>query len=153
MTSLSAPTRTARDMQLSLIAYQVGQLLADAAELYGRPRPEKPNDNGEMLVRLQDASISDKCGKAAAAVVDARVKQALDNVMETWEDHSKADFLRMRLSEILTELSDCGEQAPVAFFMAARNPERFCACGVPLMSSMSLTAGNCPRCASELERV
>jgi hypothetical protein len=153
MTRLEAqPSHTERDLKLSLIAYQVGQLLADAAELYGKPRPEKPVKDGEMLVRLQQQDYADKAARAAGRAIDAKIKSALDAIAEQWEDHSQATFLRMRLADVLTELHEAGELAPVVFFMAARLPERFCDCGRSLDTSAQIDAGQCLPCSERTAR-
>lgn len=146
---LTTPKPTATELKLSLIAYQVGQLLADAAELQGRPRPELTRASGEMLVRMQDMGTAEKAARAAAVAINGKVKSALDNVAEQWEDHSAGSFLRMRLSDVLTELTDCGEMAPLVFWMACRQPERFCACGESLTTAALIERGQCARCAQK----
>jgi hypothetical protein len=153
MTRLEAqPSHTERDLKLSLIAYQVGQLLADAAELYGQPRPSDSHEHGQMLTRLQDKAIAEKAAAAAAWAIDARIKGALDDVLRSWEDHSELSstfsFTRMRFADVLTELEEAGEMGPLVYWLAARMPDRFCQCGRSLDTSAQIALGTCPVCAS-----
>jgi hypothetical protein len=145
------PTPTERDLKLSLIAHQVGHLLADAAELYGHQRPQDSHEHGQMLTRLQDKSVAEKAAAAAAWAIDARIKGALDDVLRSWEDHSELSstfsFTRMRFADVLTELQDAGEMGPIVYWLAARMPERFCACGRSLDTSAQIDAGQCLTCS------
>ena len=102
------------------------------------------------------ARAAKEAAGGAEGVIVAGAKHTFTRYFQPLWPHVRAVHWPAVRLVFVREDERAGDESPTdghVFLYVGRNPERFCACGVPLMSSMSLAAGNCPRCASELERV
>lgn len=141
-------TAVMTDLRLSLIAQQIGALLDEAAEIQGGSL-QQPRQQGEMLVRLQAPGAEERCARAAARCVEDVIRGQIAALRESWEDHSQAMFLRHRLDELEAALLSAAELPTVAYWMAAREPERFCKtpdCGDILRNTAQAQRGYCEAC-------
>lgn len=130
MTTLIA-SQHATDLKLSLLASEIGRLLAEAKELQGGGIMDNFRQQGEMLVRMQAPGYVEKAAKVAERTIADGIKCRADEVIADWSTTSVnlKWFAEDRVADVVRATNGLGELATIAFWQACREPQRFCACG------------------------
>jgi hypothetical protein len=146
LTQSKPPLDVARALRLSIIAGAVGRLLREAQELQGGGLLEDHRHTGEVMVRLMAPGATDAAAKAATRFAEQLINSAVEAVAPIWEEYQHGGLIRHALEEMAREFHKSAEIIPIVYMRALREPERYCACGTELDTTLSAERGRCDAC-------